>query len=96
MALTLFQAVRLFAAIVERELASSAPLARPLRLDINEARPAELALLPGIGRGRAEAILLHRVRHGPFRRIQDLEAVDGLGAATVAGLMPYIRLRDAE
>lgn len=51
------------------------------RVDINRAGVPELTVLPGIGRGRAEAIVVERIRNGPFRCLADLERVDGLGPA---------------
>lgn len=51
-------------------------------VDVNRAGMAELTVLPGIGRGRAEAIVVERIRHGPFRDLADLERVDGLGPST--------------
>jgi competence protein ComEA len=64
----------------------------PVTIDLNRAALAELQVLPGVGQRRAEAIILHRLRHGPFRRIEDLEQVEGFGAATVAPLRPFLRL----
>lgn len=61
----------------------------PARVDINRAGMAELCTLPGIGPKRAEAIVLHRVRHGWFRLVDDLGAVDGVGPDTVAQLAPH-------
>ena len=40
----------------------------------------------------AEAIVLERVRNGPFRRIEDLDRVDGLGPETVEELRPFVRV----
>ncbi len=63
-----------------------------ITIDLNRAPLAELMILPGVGRGRAEAIILYRVRHGPFRCIEDLAAVDGFGPQTVAGLHAFVRI----
>jgi competence protein ComEA len=60
-------------------------------VDLNTADLATLQALPGIGRTRAEAILLHRIRHGPFRRLEDLDAVDGIGSLTREQLRPLVR-----
>ena len=59
-------------------------------IDLNRGSVAELASLPGIGVARAEAIVLHRIRNGAFRGVEDLARVDGLGAATVASLRPFV------
>jgi competence protein ComEA len=63
---------------------------RPVLLDPNRATIAELQALPGIGPARARAIVLHRVRHGWFRDLDALAAVDGIGPVTLAGLRPYL------
>lgn len=55
---------------------------RAVALDLNRARVEELALLPGLGRRRAEAIVLHRIRWGPFRSVAALAEVDGCGEIT--------------
>ena len=47
--------------------------------------------LDGIGRARAAQIVLHRVRHGPFRELEDLLDVDGIGPHTLARLRPFLR-----
>lgn len=59
---------------------------RAVRLDLNRAHVEELALLPGLGRTRAEAIVLHRIRHGPFAAVADLVQVDGCGEVTASRL----------
>jgi competence ComEA-like helix-hairpin-helix protein len=71
--------------------ASSATATRlvAFRVDLNRASVAELQVLPGIGAVRAEAIVLHRIRRGPFRRLEDLDEVDGIGHGTVAALRPH-------
>lgn len=45
--------------------------------------------LPGVGRVRAEAIVLHRVRRGPFRALSELAAVDGIGPKTAAAIVEH-------
>jgi competence protein ComEA len=60
-------------------------------VDCNRASIQELATLPGIGPARARAIVLHRVRHGPFRDPSELGAVDGIGPDTLAELAPHVR-----
>ena len=49
-------------------------------VNINTATPVELAeTLTGIGEARAEAIVAYRKKHGPFRKIEDLQQVEGIG-----------------
>jgi competence protein ComEA len=67
--------------------------ATPLRIDINLAAPGELVAVPGIGPSHADAIVLHRVRHGRFRTVDDLAAVDGIGPGLLAALRPFVCVR---
>jgi competence protein ComEA len=53
-------------------------------IDINTADAAELArVLDGVGRARAEAIVEHREKFGPFTSVEELRYVTGIGASTV-------------
>ncbi len=85
-----FFAVHGFAAAVDARLHRPRSVWRAHRVDPNRARVGELALLPGVGPARAEAIVLERVRHGPFRSAADLRRVPGLGEATIALLAPWL------
>jgi competence protein ComEA len=73
--------VRAFAGALIGATMPPAFVATAVRIDVNRATLAELTVLPGIGRARAEAIVLSRVREGPFRSLDDLGRVDGLGAS---------------
>ena len=86
--LSLGLAVRAFARGL---LADATPCAtiRSVTIDLNRASVDELTTLPGIGIVRAEAIVLDRVRHGPFRAVEELERVDGLGPEIVEMLRPF-------
>ena len=48
-------------------------------LDLNRAGAAELDALPGIGPVLARRIVEYRREHGPFRRVEELRAVRGVG-----------------
>ena len=72
------------------------PFAHPVRIDVNRAPVADLTALPGIGRTLAAAIVLHRVRHGAFRDLEDLEEVDGIGAKTAARLEGLVLLETSD
>jgi hypothetical protein len=56
-----------------------------LPIDPNRADAATLETLPGIGPARALAIVETRARR-PFRRLEDLERVPGIGPRTLAGI----------
>ena len=51
----------------------------PQRIDINRAEAWLLAALPGIGDTRAGDIVAYREQNGPFRAVNDLLKVKGIG-----------------
>ncbi len=63
-----------------------------LRIRLNQAPPAELELLPGIGPVLAQRIADDRARNGPFTSLLDFQRVPGIGAKTAEKLAPHVRL----
>ena len=61
-------------------------------ISLNRATQAELENLPGIGEQKAQAILAYRDAHGRFRTYEELLEVEGIGEATLEGLLPYLTL----
>lgn len=57
-------------------------------IDINQADESRLESLPGIGPSLAAAIVEHREREGPFRSVDELLDVAGIGPAKLAQLRP--------
>ena len=55
-------------------------------MNLNTASPAELETLPGVGPATAQAIIDHREQQGPFRSVDDLLDVRGIGDAKLAEL----------
>ena len=55
-------------------------------VDLNTADAARLDTLPGIGPAIAGAIVDWRLEHGPFRTVDDLLSVPGIGTAKLAAL----------
>ena len=53
------------------------------RVNVNAATEEELATLPGIGEALASRIVAYRAQHGPFARIEDLDAVSGIGPSLI-------------
>lgn len=53
-------------------------------LNLNLASGAALDALPGIGPTRAASIVQYRASHGPFRSVDELARVGGIGPATLA------------
>ena len=74
-----------------REAPSVAPKSADGVVNLNDASETELALLPGIGPGKARAIAEHRHVH-PFRRIDELTKVKGIGRKTFGHLRPYLTI----
>ncbi|MBI4643294.1 MAG: helix-hairpin-helix domain-containing protein [Deltaproteobacteria bacterium] len=61
-----------------------------LALDLNRATAGDLEALPGIGPVLAQRILDFRQQHGPFKTIDDLEQVSGIGPQKLARIKPYV------
>jgi competence ComEA-like helix-hairpin-helix protein len=59
-------------------------------IDVNRAGAAELETLPGIGPVLAARIVAERERRGPFRSVDDLRRVSGIGPVTSRKLAPYL------
>jgi competence ComEA-like helix-hairpin-helix protein len=71
----------------EQESALSAlPLPPEPRLDINKVSFAELCAVEGIGATRAHEIIAYREDYGPFRRMEELALIPGVGPKTFKGL----------
>ena len=66
----------------------------PQRIDINRAEPWLLEALPGIGKVRAQDIVDYRSEHGPFRHIDELCYVKGIGTITLDKIRGYITVSD--
>lgn len=55
-------------------------------IDLNDATAAELEELPGVGPAIAQRIIEHREKNGPFRSVDDLVEVSGIGPATLENI----------
>ena len=66
----------------------------PQKIDINRAEPWLLEALPGIGEVLAQRIVDYRSENGPFKRIEDLLKVGGIGEATFEKIRDYITVSD--
>ena len=85
--LTLFSGIFLFVFAV-------VPIAYAGLININTAAKAELMSLKGIGEVKAQAIIDYREARGPFRRIEDIMKVKGIGPATFATIKASIEVGD--
>lgn len=59
------------------------PANLPKLINLNTATEAELTQLDGIGAKKAQDIILYREMIAPFRTVDDLDKVKGIGKATV-------------
>ncbi|MDY2978921.1 MAG: helix-hairpin-helix domain-containing protein [Lawsonella sp.] len=53
-------------------------------MNINTASAAQLEELPGVGPATAQAIIDYRTTNGSFSSVEELTAVDGIGAGKLA------------
>ena len=66
-------------------------VAKPaVMVNLNTATATELQELPGIGAATAARILEYRQKNGPFKKIEELMNVKGIGEKTFLRLKPQI------
>ncbi len=63
------------------------------RVNLNAASPAELDALPGIGPVLAQRIVDDRVANGPYRTLEDIKRVRGIGDALYEQIKELITVR---
>lgn len=81
----------LFFCLIATATAKKHPPVQPL--DINSATTDQLQEVPGIGPKTAEAIVHMRQASGPFRRVDDLLAIRGIGKKKYRVMRPYLTVR---
>ncbi len=67
-----------------------------LALNLNTATLKDLDALPGIGPALAKRIVDYREKHGPFKKIDDLEQVSGIGLKKLEKIKPYLIITGQE
>lgn len=70
------------------EAGKKKPPAQPV--NINAANSEQLQQVPGIGPATAEKILQMRKSYGPFKSVDDLLAIRGLGAKRLEKMRKYL------
>ena len=65
------------------------------RLDINSAGPRELESLPGIGPVLARRIVEFRAKNPPFRRVEEILIIRGIGRRKFEALRDRIQVADS-
>jgi competence protein ComEA len=63
------------------------------RVDLNAATYNDLVRLPGIGPVMAKRIVEYREAKGPFKRLQELRNVKGIGVKTFEKLAPLLEVK---
>jgi competence ComEA-like helix-hairpin-helix protein len=61
-------------------------------IDINQATVEDFSNLPGIGPKLARRIVAFREKHGPFRRVEDLLAIRGIGHKKWKKIRPHLKV----
>ena len=62
------------------------------KVNINTAAVDELQTLPGIGKAYAERIVEYRQKNGPFKKVEDLMNVKGIGEKSFERLKDRITI----
>lgn len=65
-------------------------LSSPGKVNINTASQQELETLPGIGPARGQAIIREREKNGPFRSVDEITRVPGIGQVTLENLRDLV------
>jgi competence protein ComEA len=66
--------------------------APPTSIEINHASAEDFERLPGIGPELARRIVAYRKKHGPFRRVEDVLVIRGIGPKKWKALRPHLRV----
>ena len=88
-----WQSQRPAAAYVPAAVHTAAPKA-PTLIDINTATAEELTALPGLGPRKAAALVAYREAHGPFRSVDELIAVEGIGEGKLEKLRELVTVEE--
>jgi len=66
------------------------------QVNVNTASAAELTSVKGIGEAKSQAIVDYREKHGPFKSVDDLKAVSGIGDKLLEQLRPQVTVGAAQ
>ncbi|HYW91897.1 MAG TPA: helix-hairpin-helix domain-containing protein [Gammaproteobacteria bacterium] len=84
---------RLIACLLGFTLYAVTAVALAAPVNVNQASARQIAAaLQGIGTVKAKAIVAYRKEHGPFRSVDALSKVDGIGPQTLANIRKDVKL----
>jgi len=76
----------------QRKAAAEKPAAPTQPININTATAADFEALPGVGPKLAARIIEYRQKNGPFKKVEDLMNVRGLGEKNFLKLKAQLTL----
>jgi competence protein ComEA len=76
-----------------QEAKAAAPVAT---VNVNTATVDQFEALPGIGPSTAKRIVSFREKNGPFKKLEDLMNVQGIGEKSFLKLRPHLTLGQAD
>ena len=72
--------------------ADPGPTGKGSQININKASVEELEQLPRVGLAVAKRIVEYREKNGPFKKVEDLKSVQGIGDKVFDQIRPNIRV----
>ena len=64
-----------------------------VKVNINRADLEQLTVIPGIGSKMAQRIIDYRIQHGPFKRVEDLIRIKGIGEKKLAKMRQWVVIK---
>jgi competence protein ComEA len=61
-------------------------------VNVNTATVAQFEALPGIGPSTAQRIVAYREKNGPFKKLEDLMNIQGIGEKSFLKLRPHLTI----
>lgn len=80
--------------VSKEKLNKSDQVSNSQSININSADAAKLTLLKGVGEKKALAIIEYRNENGPFKSVEELAEVKGIGEAIINANRDLISLND--
>lgn len=64
------------------------------KLDLNKATQEQLTYVSGIGPSLAEVIIDHRNKYGPFKNLEELKQIKGIGEKKFQKIKQYLIIKN--